>query len=349
MLELVGLEAQALERVVLDHRFLLEEPEDDLLAEDGRKGGHAEVDLAPVDARGEAAVLGEPPLRDIQPRDDLEPRHHRQVQGPRHLEEVEEQPVDSIAHSRSILVRLDVDVGGVVARRPPEHVVDDLDHGRVVGLRAELLDVDGFLGGGAEPHREPEVLAQRLVDPFRRDHAPVRAVDRLLDGGAGADAEVDLQAGGAAEVVDGDHVQGVRGGDDEAAPVALGGDHPMLARDFLGDQLDHVEVEGAELLAGDGLLAELRAEVLEQHLLVDEVHVDEDLPQALLRPPLAIEGRRHLLVGENAVLDEHLAERHPAPALGRRRHAGSCPSSTSRRRTSSRPGCPSPLSERNAR
>ena len=154
VLELLGLEAQVLERVVLDHRLLLEEPEDDLLAEDGGQGRDAEVDLAAVDARGEAAVLGQPPLGDVQPRDDLEPRHHRQVQRARDLQEVEEEPVDAIADARSILVRLDVDVGGVVARGPAEHVVDDLDHRRIVGLGAELLDVHRLLGGGAEPHRE---------------------------------------------------------------------------------------------------------------------------------------------------------------------------------------------------
>jgi hypothetical protein len=248
-------------------------------------------------------------------------------------------------------VRLDVDVGGVVAGGAAEHVVDDLDHGRIVGLGPQLLDIHRLLGGGAEPDGEPEVLAKRLVDTFRRDHAAIGPVDRLLDRAAWADAEVDLQPGGAAEVVDGDHVERVGGGDDEATSVALGGDHPVLPRDLLGNELDHVQVEAGELLAGDRLLAELRAEVFEQHLLVDEVHLDEDLPEALPGLALALERRGHLLVGEDAVLHQHLAQRHPAPALGPLRHAGprSCASSSSRRRTSPRPGCPSAVSERKVR
>jgi hypothetical protein len=128
-LELLGLEPEVLERVVLDDGLLLEEAQDDLLAVDRRQRRDAKVDLAIVDVRGEAAVLGEPALRDVEPRDDLEPRDHGQVERARHLEQVEEQAVDPVAHACPILVGLDVDVRGAVGGGPAQHVVHDLDDG----------------------------------------------------------------------------------------------------------------------------------------------------------------------------------------------------------------------------
>ena len=168
---------------------------------------------------------------------------------------------------------------------------------------------------------------------------------------AGPDTEVDLQAGGATEIVDGHHVERVGGGDDEAAPVALGGDHAVLARHFLGNELHHVQVEGGELLPGDRLLAELGAEILEEDLLVDEAHLDEDLSEPLLALPLPLERGGDLLVGQDSVLDQHLAQRDPAPAFGGQAHTPvrTEPSSRSRRRTSPRPGWASVVSERKKR
>ena len=170
---------------------------------------------------------------------------------------------------------------------------------------------------GTAPTREPEVLAQRLVDALGRDHAAVRLLDGLLDGPAGADLEVHLEPGGAAEIVEGHHVQGIGGGDDEPPAVALRGDDAVLARDLLGHELDDVEVEALQLLVGDRLLAELGAQVLEEDLLVEELHLDEDLPQAIAGPALAAEGLGELGLAQDAVIDEHLAEGHPSPALAR--------------------------------
>ena len=132
--ELIGIEAEALERVVPDDGLLQEEAEDDLLTVNRGQGRDAEVDLGVVHAGREAAVLGQPPLRDVEPRDDLEPGDDGEVQLARHLEELVEQPVDSAADGRAILERLDVDVGGAVGGGPRQHVIDELDDGGVVRL-----------------------------------------------------------------------------------------------------------------------------------------------------------------------------------------------------------------------
>ncbi len=321
---------------MLDHRLLLEEAQHDLLAVDGRQRGHPEVDLAPVDAGGEAPVLGQAPLGDVEARDDLEPRHHGEVERARHLEQVEQQAVDAVADPRAVLVRLHVDVGGAVARGPAQDVVHDLDDGRVVGLGAELLDVDEILGRRRDADVEAEILPERLVEALGGDHPPVRLIDGLLDGAAWPDAEVHVEAGGPAEVVEADHVQGIRGGHDELAPVPLDGDDPVLARHLLRHQLDHVQVDPGQVLARDRLLPELLAEVLEQDLLVDEPHLEQDLPEAVAGLALAVEGGGELLVAQDAVVDEHLAQGEPA--IGRMAHRRASMSAR-RARARSRSGC----------
>ena len=323
--ELLGLEPEVLERVVLDDGLLLEEAQDDLLAVVRRQGRHAEVDLAVADVRGEAAVLGEPALGDVEPRDDLEPRHDGEVKRAGNLEQVEEEAVDPVPHARPILVGLHVDVRGAVGGGPAQHVVHDLDDGGIGGLRPELLDVHQVVDGGHRAHREPEILAQGLVDALRRDHAAVRLVDGLLDGPSGADLEVHLEPGGAVQIVERHHVQGIGGGDDELSPMALRGDDAVLARDLLGHELYDVEVDALELLVGDRLLAELGAQILQQDLLVEELHLDEDMAQAIAGAALAGEGLVELCLAQDAVVDEHLAEGHPAPALARRLTQGSLP------------------------
>ena len=214
-----------------------------------------------------------------------------------------------------------MDVGGAVGGGPAQHVVHDLDDGRIGGLGAELLDVHQLLDGGRGAHGEPEILAQRLVDALGRHHAAVRLVDGLLDGPAGADLEVHLEPGRPSQVIERNDIEWVGRGDDEPPPVALGGDDPVLARDFLGHELDDVEVEAQELLMSDRLLAELGAEVLEEDLLVEELHLDEDLAQAVAGLPLAAEGLGELLLGQDAVVDEHLSEGQPSPPLARLTHA----------------------------
>ena len=133
--------------------------------------------------------------------------------------------------------------------------------------------------------------------------------------------------------------------------MALGRDDAVLASDLLGHQLHHVEVQGLQFLLGDRLLAELPPEVLEQDLLVEELHLDEDLPEPVLGLALAGQRLSQLLLGQDAVVEQHLAQRDPAPALGRLAHSSTLEpeTSASRRRTSSRVGWGAGLRRRKAR
>src|SRR4030095_7586143 len=213
-LELLLLEAQVLDAVALDHRRLLEQPQHHLLPVDGGKRGHAEVELHAVDAGGEAPVLGQPTLRDVEARDDLDAGHHGEMELAGDLEEIEEEAVDAVADARAIVVRLYVNIRGAVEGGTAEHIVDHAHHRRIIGLALNLANVDGALRlgrGGADG--EAEVHLERGVEPLARGQSRGRAAVGLLDGvldGAGrTDAEVDVEPGGAPQIVHGHHVQRV--------------------------------------------------------------------------------------------------------------------------------------------
>src|SRR5262245_24695616 len=61
-------------------RFLVEDSENRLLAEDRRQGRDAEVDLAVVVAELDAAVLRQAALRDVEIRHDLDAREDRRLE-----------------------------------------------------------------------------------------------------------------------------------------------------------------------------------------------------------------------------------------------------------------------------
>ena len=63
-----------------------------------------------------------------------------------------------------------------------------------------------------------------------------------------------------------------------------------------GTNLHDVEVEALQLLLRDRLLAELPTQVLEQHLLVEELHLDEDLAEPVPALALTAQGLGELLL-----------------------------------------------------
>src|SRR5207302_5609183 len=111
---------------------LVQDPHDDLFAEDGRDGADAEVDLLALDLELDAPVLREPPLGAVHLRHDLDPgddgrvdvrgRRHDDVQG----------AVDAVPDPDPGLLRLDVDVAGPLAKRLHDDHVDQADDRGIV-------------------------------------------------------------------------------------------------------------------------------------------------------------------------------------------------------------------------
>ena len=186
-------------------------------------------------------------------------------------------------------------VGGAVSRRAREDVIDELHHGRVVGLRPQLFDVDGIFGRWRLGHEaDAEVLSQDVVDVLA-DGGAIVPVDRGLDVHLRRDLEVDLEARDAPDVVDGDNVQWVGGGDDDAAGRALHRDDDVLARNVLWNDFHDVDVELSEPALSHQRPIELPRQDLEHRLLGEEAEVDEHLAQTLPRPPLPVDAGSDLL------------------------------------------------------
>ena len=99
--------------------------------------------------QADAAVLRQALLGDVEPRHDLDARHHHRRHGALRLQHFAQHAVDAEAHHQPVLERLDVDVGGVLAHRLGQHGIDQADDRRVVvaleqvGLLGQLLRPGG--------------------------------------------------------------------------------------------------------------------------------------------------------------------------------------------------------------
>ena len=135
------------------------DPDDDLLAERGRERREAEVSRPIVVHDGDPTVLGVPPLDDVEIRDDLQSaddrRRHRRLDE----QDVLELPVDPVPDAQAVLLRIEMDIGGLAVARLDQDVVDELRERRGDGLLLQVLaDVAMMLraigrkGAGGDGH-----------------------------------------------------------------------------------------------------------------------------------------------------------------------------------------------------
>ena len=146
LLKRLGLEPEL--RHVEHQLRLVEQTHDDLLAEERRQTGDAEVDVAHLaavlEADLDAAVLRQPLLRDVQLGHDLDARGDRIAELHRRLHDVVENAVDAVADAQFLLVRLDVDVARALLDRRHQDHVHQLDDRRFLALLGERLGADLF-------------------------------------------------------------------------------------------------------------------------------------------------------------------------------------------------------------
>ena len=286
---------------------LVEEAHHDLLAEQRREHRDAEVHLpAAPHLELDAAVLREPALGDVELGHDLHARGDRVLELHRRLHRLVEHAVDPVAHAEGLLVGLDVDVRCALLDRLRQHQVHELDDGSVLGFLGERVDVDVV--------RVVDEVDVRVVEVphhlFERGGLVVVLLDRAPDRLLGRDHRLDVVSGEELDVVEREDVGGIGGRQDQRRARPVDGDHGVLDRDLLGDQLDHggldlelVEIDrGHAVLLGDEIgelvlvqeaeLGDLRAEPtalragllarLAQLLRAEEVLLDEKLPDPLV-------------------------------------------------------------------
>jgi hypothetical protein len=226
-----------------------------------------------------------------------------------------EHAVDAEPHAEALLVRLEMDVRGVLLDRIRHDDVDELDDGGVLGGRLEALNVDvlGFL-------EDLEVLRLRLRhlvhDLLELDgvRGAVVLVDRLLDRDLRGHDGLDVVPGHELDVVHREDVRRVDHGDGQGGPGSADRHDQIFLRDLRRDQLDDrfVDLDRQEIDRGDAVL--LREE-LGDVVFLDDPQLDEVETDLAAVDFLVFERLGELLLGDQMRLDQHLAQldRHALP------------------------------------
>ena len=313
------LEARLLEAQLrhVEHQVVLvEEPADDLLAEEGRQDADAVVELLHLPGELhldlDASVLRQALLGDVEPREDLDARGDRLLELRGGVHHLLEDAVDPVPDPVLLLVGLDVDVRGAALDRVRQDDVDEPDDRGFLPLLDQLLEVDGVLlllvddleggvGGVDRRHLLHDLLQLEGVG------GAVVPVDRVLEGDLRGDDRLDVVAGHELQVVHREDVRRVGHRDGERRAGLVDREDVVLARDLGGDELQDVRVD-LEVRQVDRRHAELRGERLRDVVLGDEAEPHERLAQLHPRFLLLLQGRGELLRVDELRLQEKFSE-----------------------------------------
>jgi hypothetical protein len=123
-------------------RALLEEPDHHLLAVHRGHRAHAQVDAPLAVFHGDRAVLRHALLGDVHLREDLQARDGGQEQRARRGCDLDQFPVDAVAHAHVVLVRLEVDVARALVDRSAQEQVHDAHGLTVLARRGDPMQVE---------------------------------------------------------------------------------------------------------------------------------------------------------------------------------------------------------------
>ena len=255
-----------------------------------------------VDLGGDLSVLGLAAVDDVHSGHDLDPAGQRRPDAVGQGQDVVEGTVDPVSHPDAAVLGLDVDVRRPVAKGLGDHEIDDPHDGGVVG--------GGALGRRHHP-------AERLGDLEGVEHladagdGPVAAVDGAADVRRRGHHHPDLTLGRGGELGLVGLVHGIGQGDDQAPVLNPQRDGRRRAGQILGQAGQSVGL-GLRLAQVDEGHPQLDGEHLVQIPFTDRPELDQQHAQALARRGLLEQRLVELRGGEQAGVDEELAERAPA-------------------------------------
>ncbi len=289
-------------REVQGRARLVEHSKDDLLTVHRRERCHAEVDLAPACGEGDASVLRDTVLGDVEAGHDLEARRHASLDRLRGPGDLMEHAVDAEPDAEIVGARLDVDVRGAFLEGLAEDQVDVLDDRGVLDHRVKIGDL-GDLGlvSGRGLRRSGLGCEGRLAV------VAVHARQVLGYLACAADHDMNVVPEQRAQVVNGEHVRGVCHADHRCVTAVGEREHPVATGKRLGNQLCRLRVERF-VVEVDELHARLGSRRTDQVLLGDEAELAQDVAE---RPPRCrplAQGGFHLLAGDLSGADEQLGE-----------------------------------------
>jgi hypothetical protein len=205
----------------------------------------------------------------------------------------------------------DVDVAGAVFDGLDQDQVGEFDDGGFFAGGGELVEVDFFEDflGDFELVGVVGVLFLGVEDDVFHAGAfgGVECGKFVEDGFFGGDERGDFELGDAADVVNGQDVQGVGHGDEEFVVEARDGEDFVVLDDFVGEEVGDVGGDGkAEEV--DGRHVEDAAHRDGEVLFADVGFFDDEFDEARAFLLLLFEEFLDLLGGEEAVFDEGVGD-----------------------------------------
>jgi hypothetical protein len=209
--------------------------------------------------------------------------------------------VDAEAHAQGTILRLDVDIGGPRAHRLFEHGLQKLDHRRFFGARRIAEQIAKF------DRHIAEIGSQLLGQPGDFFGSPIDAVDQRQQLALGDDRQLDVTVQQAENVVVGLQVGRIDKADLQAAIHFVQHDGAETPGLRLGQEVDQVLL-GIEVLEIDVGNLQLPGQRLRNRLFRNERTFDDNTPQLATAAFLLVERELELLIGEQTLLDEQIAE-----------------------------------------
>src|SRR5262249_27673462 len=150
------------------HAGPVQDAQDHAFAERGGNRRDTQVDVDAAHGDLDAPVLGQPPLRDVEPRHDLEPRGDNRAQLDLERLNGAQEAIDAIAHENGIHSRLDVNIRGAYLDGMGDDVVDEADGGRLACQVAQALDIEvaGIECGSAAVRAVSRLAIETLICPL---------------------------------------------------------------------------------------------------------------------------------------------------------------------------------------
>ena len=277
----------------------VEKPQHRFLPVHGRVGGAAQVEPLIADRRAEPAVLREPVLRDVHPRQHLDAGHDRWSELLRQHGDVAERAVDAEPHVELVRAPLEVNVAGAVRRGAGDDAFEH-QHG---GFLGRFVPLEQLRRGGIDDDR-PGIFLADVGHPLVAVVAVQRGDDLVLE----REHRLDLAAGREAQIVERGQVFRHRERDDERGSRLLQGECGVPPGDFFRKRRDRL---GADRVGVDPRRrhAELLAQHFEKHFRRQHAAVDEHPPEPPPGALLLVDRDLELRLRDEPAVDEQAPER----------------------------------------
>ena len=295
---------------------LVQQTQNDLLSIYSRQGRDTQVDLLVADADIEAAVLGNPSLRDVHAAHDLDAGQDRGLQLSGNRESFAQDTVDAHADLEFGLPWLDMDITGALIDGALDDGVDQADGRGTVG--GVLSDPVGGKGGFDGLRGVPlgGRLPAHLLDGPRRALISVEDSDRAFHGGSGGDHRRDLAVDCLAHLLYGNEIEGIHHGQEKFIADQAHRHDLVLLCDIFGQDLGQLRRN-----RGPGQVHELDAELhlqgFDQVILSDETMLLQDGPQSLVGSLLQSQALLKVRLCDHTGRDQEVSQTEVPPGSGR--------------------------------